>query len=130
MLGIPLLILFLVFSTVSCFPQQNMKQEASGSDKYTWDFGRVKAGEALKHGFTFKNETKKILKIKDINSSCGCTVPEVKKKELLPKESTTIEVKFNSEGYSGRVQQFVYVHTDSLDNPVTRYIIKGEVEKK
>jgi hypothetical protein len=49
---------------------------------------------------------------------------------LPPKESTLLEVKFNSKGYSGPTQQYIYVHTDNLDNPVLKFTIKAEVIKK
>jgi len=97
------------------------------SDPYNWDFGQVKQGEILKHDFVFKNESQKTLNIKEVTTSCGCTASAVKNKTLLPGEDTTIEVKFNSKGYVGSVQQFVYVHTDSLDKPIVKYIIKANV---
>jgi hypothetical protein len=114
-LNLSLLILLLVFS--GCF------------DPFTFDFGKVKEGEVLKHEFILKNEASKILNIKDVNTSCGCTVSEVEKKSLSAGESTVIKVKFNSRGYSGPTQQYIYIHTDNLDNPVIRYIIKAEVVK-
>ena len=128
-----LLILFLLFFSSGCFAQQYKPEELAlnkeEQDPSTWDFGEIKAGEILKHEFVLKNETAQALNIKEVTSSCGCTASEAKKTELLPGESTTIEVKFNSTNYSGPVQQYVYVHTDSLDNPVIRYIIKADVEK-
>lgn len=90
------LLLFLSLPIIGCSAQQL-------EDPYTWDFGRVREGEILKHDFVLKNESKDTLNIKDINTSCGCTVSEVKQKVLLPGESTLIEVKFNSKGYSGPV---------------------------
>jgi hypothetical protein len=98
-------------------------------DIYTWDFGKVKEGEVLEHDFILKNEAAGILNIKAVNTSCGCTVSEVEKRGLQPNESTVIKVKFNSRGYSGPTQQYIYVHTDSLDKPVIRYIIKAELIK-
>ena len=98
-------------------------------DYYTWDFGQAKEGIILKHTFVLKNTYQKTLNIKDVNTSCGCTVSKVGKNTLLPGEETSIDVSFNSRGYFGAVQQFVYVHTDDLDNPVIRYIIKANVLK-
>jgi hypothetical protein len=123
------LFLFLYFPVAACFPQpQNITGKSEVDEaSLTWDFGKVKAGEILKHDFVFKNDTSKTLKLKEVHTSCGCTASEVKKKELLPGEEALIEVKFNSKGYSGPVKQFVYVNTDNLDNPVTRYIIKADV---
>ena len=105
------------------------EKQALDESLYTWDFGKVQQGDIAKHNFTFKNETTATLHIKDINTSCGCTVSQVKKKTLLSGEETLIEVRFNSKGYSGGVKQFIYVHTDNLDKPLTRYIIKAEVVK-
>lgn len=92
-----------------------------------WDFGKVKQGEVLKHDFLFKNETKDLLKIISINTSCGCTASRSDKESLKPDESTAINVTFNSEKYSGEVKQFIYVHTDNADSPVVKFIIKAEV---
>jgi hypothetical protein len=102
---------------------------ADQSDPYTWDFGKLKHGEVAAHSFTLKNNSKKALKITAVNTSCGCTVSEVKKKVLLPGESTPVEIKFNSKGYSGAVKQFIYVVTDDIDNLVIRFIIKAHVVK-
>lgn len=92
-----------------------------------WNFGLVDAGVVLKHSFILKNETAKILKIESVQSSCGCTVSEAQKKVLAPEESTAIDVAFNSKGYSGPVQQFVYVNTDNLNYSPVRFVIKANV---
>jgi len=107
-------------------PAKNIAQE-SLSD--SWDFGRVKEGEVLKHSFLLKNTSKKVLRIDSLDTSCGCTGSRIEKKLLSPSESTVIEVSFNTKGYSGPVKQYVYAHTDSLDNPVLRFIIKADVVK-
>ncbi|MFA4990210.1 MAG: DUF1573 domain-containing protein [Candidatus Omnitrophota bacterium] len=98
-------------------------------DSYVWDCGKIKQGEVAAHNFTLKNDSAKALKITGVTTSCGCTVSEVKKKVLLPGESTPVEIKFNSKGYSGAVQQFTYVNTDNVDKPVIRFIIKADVVK-
>jgi len=127
--------LILFSGSVGCFAQKpdNTDKPAANAavagDPFSWDFGRVKEGSVLKHDFSFKNSSEETLKILDINTSCGCTVSSVNKKVLLPGEETVIEVKFKTAGYLGATQQFVYVNTDSLDNPVLRFIIRAEVSK-
>ncbi len=137
MMRVFLILLFLSFPLQGCYSQNQEKitsqAEITGqteiADPYSWDFGQAKEGEVLKHTFVLKNESEKTLTIKDVNTSCGCTASKVEKKILLPGESTEIEVQFNSKGYSGLTQQYVYVHTDSLDKPILRFIIKAEVIK-
>ena len=98
-------------------------------DLNNWDFGRVKPGTVLKHDFLLKNQTKDILKINSIHTSCGCTVSKSGKQSLLPQESTEIKVTFDSHGYSGPVTQFVYVNTDNPDLAIIKFTIKAEVAK-
>ena len=137
MMRIVLILLFLSFSLGGCYAQnqEEITSQAEITDQtgivdpYSWDFGQVKEGEVLKHNFILKNESEKTLTIKDVNTSCGCTASKVEKKILLPGQSATLEVQFNSKGYSGPVQQYVYVHTDSLDKPIIKFIIKADVIK-
>ncbi|MDP3732813.1 MAG: DUF1573 domain-containing protein [Candidatus Omnitrophota bacterium] len=132
MMKIILVLLFLAFSLQGCYAQNQEKiiTQTENADPYSWNFGQVKEGEVLRHAFVLKNESEKTLTIKDVNTSCGCTTSKVEKKILLPAETTDIEVQFNSKGYSGLAQQYVYVHTDSLDNSIIRFIIKAEVVTK
>jgi hypothetical protein len=130
-----LLVLLLIFSFVSCYGSNSGKKpakapaEAKTVDPFTLDFGRIKQGEVVKHGFTLKNDSATVLNIKSVNTSCGCTISKSQKNKLEPGESTVIEVSFNSKGYSGPVTQYVYVNTDSADNPLVRFTIKAEVVK-
>lgn len=119
-----------LFCAPLCFAQDEKPvQVQQTADPNLWDFGRVKEGAVLEHEFVFKNNSSKATNIKSINTSCGCTASKVKKNKLAPQESTEIEVKFKTKGYSGQTQQFVYVNTDNTDEPVVRFIIKAEVIK-
>lgn len=126
-----LLFLLTFFPVTGCYPQnqKNLMNEKETVDPFTWDFGKVKEGEVLTHTFLLKNQTSKALNIKNINTSCGCTASEAKKKTLLAQETTDIEVRFKTKGYSGPTQQYIYVNTDDLDNPVIRFIIKADIVK-
>ncbi len=135
-----LILLFLFMVTAGCLAEDNaivkstageeaVQEATKAEDPYTWDFGQVKQGELQKHNFILKNESQKTLNIKSVNTSCGCTVSEVQKNTLQPGEETSIGVTFNSKGYSGAVQQFVYVNTDDPDNPIIKFTIKAEVVK-
>ena len=130
------LLIFFIFS--GCYPQKQnsfigaaIKENnlAEIIDPYIKDFGRIKKEEVVSHSFVIGNDSKETLNIQGVFTSCGCTTSEIKNKTLKPGESTILEVKFNSKGYSGVVSQFVYVNTDSRDNPTIRYTIKAEVIK-
>lgn len=97
------------------------------ADQYSRDFGEVKEGEVLEHGFVFTNTTQKALTVRKINTSCGCTTSGIEKKELAPGESTLLEVKFDTKGYSGPTRQSVLVYTDDPENPVVRFRVKADI---
>ncbi len=114
---------------LSLFIFQFACAEKETIDPNAWDFGKAKQGEVLKHDFLFKNETKGVLNITSVNTSCGCTASQPGKKSLKPGETTKIKVSFNSHGYLGQVQQFVYVNTDNADLAVVRFTIKAQITK-
>ena len=70
--------------------------ESTLSEGGTWDFQDVPEKEIVTHKFFLKNESQETLNIKEVTTSCGCTVSEVKNKTLFPNEETAIEVKFDS----------------------------------
>lgn len=123
--------IFLFFLPAGCKARQRAdilpQGESEKPDPYDWDFGQVRQGEILQHTFILKNDSPETLKIKEVHTSCGCTLSEIKKKILSPGESTELEVKLNTKDYSGSLQQYIYVHTDNLDNPILKFIIKAEV---
>jgi hypothetical protein len=112
-----------------CLEAQPQKQVEPELDPNIWDFGRLKEGDIVRHEFILKNDSSRKLLIHDVSTSCGCTVSKINDKELLPGASTSIEVEFNSKGYSGEIKQHIYVHTDSLDKPIIRFIIKAQVDR-
>ena len=127
-----LFLLFLFFSLAGCassYTQPVVLEKAAEADPLSWDFGAVREGAVLKHVFTLKNDSAKILNIKNVNTSCGCTISKIDKKKLSSGESALIEVQFNSKGYSGDVRQFVYVETDDIDDPVLKFTIKAQITK-
>lgn len=109
--------------------QGDLNKEEQADASRSWHFGRVKEGGVVSHVFEFKNKTKKTLKIENISTSCGCTVSEVKKKQLSPGESAEISVKFKTKGYKGATKQFVYVATDDPAEPLVRFTVEVDVLK-
>ena len=122
----------IVCATVCAFssepvPADPKRAVAPVKDPYVWDFGSARAGDILEHEFILSNDSAKDLAVKDVTTSCGCTVSEIKNKLLKPGESTTVSVKFDTKGYSGAATQFIYVSTDNAVDPVIRFTVKANV---
>ncbi|MDD5194194.1 MAG: DUF1573 domain-containing protein [Candidatus Omnitrophica bacterium] len=115
---------FCFFSPLVCRPTENLQESVQSK---IWDFGRVKETKILKHNFIFKNETGKILHIVNVSTSCGCMVSKVNKTTLLPRETAVIAVEFNPASYSGKITQYVYLHTDNIKNLLIEFALRAEV---
>ena len=92
----------------------------------TYDFGKVSKGEKVSHTFKFKNKGEAKLKIKDVEVSCGCTVPEYKKTVIPPGETGRIKVTFDSGGFFGDQKKQIIVYTNSKIS-ATELVIKAYV---
>lgn len=100
-----------------------------GENKNLWDFKTLRAGDIAKHYFPFKNETKNVVHVLNVTTSCGCTTSSIQKKVLLPGEETFLEVRFDSKGFEGDIVKVVYVVTDEAERTVSQFTIKAHVVK-
>jgi hypothetical protein len=99
-------------------------------DTTVYNFGEVPEGAETTHFFKVTNVGTDTLKITDVETSCGCTVPEPKKFNLPPKETTKIKVTFNSRGRVGYNEKSVVVFSNDLVEPQKQLLLKGKVLPK
>jgi hypothetical protein len=111
-----------VFSTVVSPKIQFVETEIN--------FGEVESGKNVDVVFEFENAGNDLLVIKDISTSCGCTVAKMKKMEYKPGEKGKIPVQFRTRGRRGNVSQTVTLSTNDPDNGYIRLVIKGKVMLK
>ena len=99
-------------------------------EKTELDFGELESGKVTDLEYKFKNTGDQTLIIKNISSSCGCTVTRVEKKEYQPGEEGLIPVKFFSRGYNGKITKTITVATNDPKNVYTRLKVMGNVVLK
>lgn len=97
----------------------------------TINYGEVVKGEddGVRE-FVFTNTGDAPLIIKDVKSSCGCTVPTKPAEPILPGKSDKIVVKYNMN--PGPISKTITVETNAINKPngVIPLRIKGTVIKK
>jgi len=96
----------------------------------TLDFGEVNSGKTVDMNFEFENAGTNILYIKNIIPACGCTTTALTKKDYQAGEKGTINSKFNTSGYNGRVVKTITVTSNDPDTPEVRLTISGTVTMK
>ena len=99
-------------------------------EKTEIDFGEAQSGKVVELEYKFKNTGDDTLIIKNIATSCGCTVTKVDKKEYKPGEDGVIPVKFMTQGYNGKVVKTITVSTNDPENVYSRLTLSGNVALK
>ncbi len=117
----------LIICLVLCtFPLLSQEKSAEISFKETIiDYGTIENGEDGKRTFEFKNIGNAPLIFSRIFSSCGSTIPKKPEKPILPGESGSIEVEYDTKR-TGLFQKAITVNSNAkTPNVILR--IKGEV---
>lgn len=91
-----------------------------------YDFGEIKEGKKVNHEFEFVNTGKVPLLISNATSTCGCTVPDWPKGQIMPGKRGTIKVAFNSDNKPGNQQKPINITANTYPSNTTIYI-KGKV---
>ena len=77
--------------------------------------------------FKYENKTDKPILIKNVHSSCGCTVASLKKNDVAPGEKGEVTATFKIGGRTGLQQKTVTVETDAATEPVTNLLLKAVI---
>lgn len=91
------------------------------------DYGRIALNSDGVRVFKFKNTGKSALVIKNIKSSCGCTVPKKPTEPIMPGNTGEIEVKYAT-NKPGGFSKMITVYSNASE-PMKRLRIKGIVIK-
>ena len=96
-------------------------------DSAFYDFGTVKQGVMVKRTFRFTNTGTDSLKITDVKTTCGCTVPEWPRQPVAPGGTGEIKVEFNTADKSGRQLRILRVVANT-DPAETILQMGGEIK--
>lgn len=106
----------------------NATQAEITFEKLEHDYGEVLQGGNGVTEFKYTNTGKVPLILSKVRSSCGCTVPSWSKEPLMPGQSASITVKYNTNNV-GVINKNVTVESNASNNRVILKI-KGKVVKK
>jgi hypothetical protein len=93
-----------------------------------WDFGVKWHGEPCSTEITIANTGDAPLKILNIRSTCGCTGAMPNKRELLPGESDTMSLTYNTKRDKREVSQTITLETNDPRQQRVTIRVKGEVK--
>ncbi len=123
-----ILFLFLAFAAWQIQAQQKTAPATTAAkikfQETSFDFGKIYYRSGGTHTFKFVNDGKEPLLLSQPRSSCGCTVPTWPKAPILPGDSGSIKVTYNTH-IIGRFNKSVTVFSNA-EKPVVLHI-RGEV---
>jgi hypothetical protein len=93
-----------------------------------FDFGTVPAGTVVEHDFVLENRGTAAVRVLKVRSSCGCTAGQVAAAAIAPGEQTSVHVRFDTTGRSGRQNKDVFITSDAPTEPLLVCRLTGTVE--
>jgi hypothetical protein len=96
-------------------------------EKSVHDYGSVGPSSSNPAEFPFTNTGKGVLKIERFHTPCGCTVPELAKKEYAPGESGIIRVRYTAPAGAATDVKPIYVYSNDPQKPQYELTIKAQV---
>ncbi len=109
-------------------PQQLANAPKVKFDTNSHDFGNIKPNDKVSHVFKLTNTGKSSLIIRKITTSCGCTAVTPEKKVIEPGETVPVEVKFDSQGKSGRQHKTISIVTNAPSGQLTDLRISAMIQ--
>ena len=96
-------------------------------EKEVIDYGKVALGSEGKRVFEFTNVGNEPLIIKDIRSTCGCTVPKKPEQPIMPGAKGEIEVSYDTKRPGGFSKAITIISNAKSQRKVLK--IKGFIAK-
>ncbi len=99
-------------------------------EKVVHDFGNIGPRSKNFCEFKFANTGDRLLKIKNVSKTCGCTPYTLAKKEYEPGESGTLKVRYNASKRAGSVKKILFVYSNDEVKSKVELAIKANIVEK
>lgn len=100
---------FVVFCAFAQEEQTVVDGPAITFEEASHDFGDIYRGDKVKHVFKFENTGNQPLIITNVQTTCGCTATEWPREPVLPGDSSSITVNFDSTNKYGLQHKVISV---------------------
>lgn len=131
---------FILLPSLHTAAAENAVQAASGPptesratspritfESKVFEFGKVAAGDVVKHEYTFTNTGTETLEITGVRPGCGCTTSGSWDKIVEPGRTGKIPVELNSKGFGGDIKKAIQVFCNDPSQTNVTLEIKGNV---
>jgi hypothetical protein len=125
-------------TAVSCSQSNNGKENKKAAEitftEKEHDFGTIEQNSNAEFAFIYQNTGKEPLIISNVQTSCGCTVPDWTRDPINKKKFGVVKVHYNTHA-AGAFLKTINVYSNASNSPVTlkikgTVVPKSEPEKK
>lgn len=120
--------IMVAFFATSIFAQASKNGPEIKFEKTVYDYGNILQGDDGVSEFVFKNVGNEPLILSNVAASCGCTVPEWPKNPILPNQSASIKVKYDTRRI-GTISKSVTVFSNAATDRVMLQL-RGNIAAK
>jgi hypothetical protein len=101
-------------------------EEALVLKETSFNFGKIAQNRPVTHVFQVTNSSKEVIRLENVQASCGCTTPEWSREPIQPGATTDIKVGYNAalEGTFSKTVTIIY-----NNNQTKVLVISGNVYK-
>jgi len=111
----------------SLTPEELASAPSVSFNEMSHDFGDIKQGDRVEYQFIVQNKGKRDLILRDVKTSCGCTIVSPAKKVIRSNESVPVKVIFDSAGKRGRQNKAITVITNDPKKPTSILRVSANV---
>ena len=116
--------------STATLPTATRPRQALKLETIEHNFGNIWAGDSVKHAFEVTNTSERVMEIRGVNPTCGCTTASKWEKEVQPGQVWKLDVTFTTTGRQGKVNKSITVMTDDPDRPRIELVLKGEIRTR
>ncbi|MFD0965099.1 DUF1573 domain-containing protein [Pseudofulvibacter geojedonensis] len=127
-----LVVAITLFTSFSVTAQETEKKTPEKGAKIAFeqeviDYGEVAYASNGEREFVIINEGDEPLIITRAKGSCGCTVPVAPKEPIMPGESATMKVRYDTKRGGQPFSKTITVYSNAVNTPTKVVKIKGKV---
>ncbi|WP_316833439.1 DUF1573 domain-containing protein [Pedobacter nutrimenti] len=120
-----LIVLFSFILGIAVSTNAQTKPAEFKFDKESYDFGKIPLGKPVSVEFKFTNVGETPLILTDVQTTCGCTVPEYTKTPVQSGKTGVIKVTYNPAGAALPFSKSITITSNAKTTTKVLYI-KGE----
>ncbi len=94
-----------------------------------YDFGTVRNCDSIEHTFLIRNEGDRLLVIKRVHATCGCTTTRLSKRKIQPGSEIELVTRLSLKGRRDKQHKSIYVHSNDPKSPRYQLKLVGEIRR-